>query len=75
MAKLFVLFRYRDGSMDGVSADTIYNGNFVLSDTASMPALYWIKSYGDKFPPGADIWAAGITINISGEGYLLKHGR
>lgn len=72
--EVIVLFRYRDGSIDEASADTIHNGNFLLSDTASKPALYWINGYGDKFPSMAlEIWAApGITVNIVGDGYLLK---
>lgn len=68
------IFRYSDGSIDGASFDTIRNGTFKLSDTVSKPALYWILSMSDKFPgTPLEFWAApGITIEISGKGYLLK---
>lgn len=72
--EVVTLFRYRDGSIDGASTDTIYKGNFTLSDTATKPTLYWLLASSDKFPGEAlELWAApGITIDISGKGYLYK---
>lgn len=68
------LYRYRDGSIDEASMDTVHNGKFTLTDTASQPTLYWVLSQGDHFPNMAlEIWAApGITINVTGKGYLFK---
>lgn len=68
------LYRYRDGSIDAASVDTIYQGKFLLSDTVSHPTLYWILSSGNNSPNlPLEIWGApGITINVRGQGYYLK---
>lgn len=68
------LFRYRDGSIDEASVDTVHNGEFTLTDTASQPTLYWVLGSGSNFPDlPLEIWAApGISINVTGKGYLLK---
>lgn len=68
------LFRYRDGSIDGASSDTICKGQFSLSDTVSRPTLYWVLGGDDSFPSQAlEIWATpGLTTHVSGKGNLLK---
>ena len=72
--EILALFRYRDGSIDAASVDTIHNGKFLLGDTASHPTLYWIMGSGNNFPRyPLEIWAApGITIHVSGKGHCLK---
>lgn len=72
--EVVALFRYRDGSIDAASTDTIHNGKFLFRDTASQPTLYWILGQGDNFSRyPLEIWAApGITITISGKGYGLR---
>lgn len=72
--EILALYRYRDGSIDAASMDTVYKGKFLLSDTVSRPTLYWVLGSGYNFPSQPlEIWGApGITINVHGQGYYLK---
>jgi thiol-disulfide isomerase/thioredoxin len=72
--EIVALYRYRDGSIDAASVDTLYKGKFLLSDTVSHPTLYWILGSGNTFPScPLQIWAApGLAIRVSGKGNLLK---
>ena len=72
--EILKLFRYRDGSIDAASVDSIFKGKFLLSDTVSHPTLYWILGSGSNFPRfPLEIWAApGLSITVSGKGNRLK---